>query len=87
MPYYEFPDNEYYALIQADNEEKATVIYKKHVGEDDSAPIKPVSIHPNLAKKQYEDVVVDSEDYQAEFDAFEKMGPNQVLLIDGLLVN
>lgn len=87
MPYYEFPENEYYALIYTESEEKAKEIYKRDIGGDEEMSIYPVVIHPMAAKKHYEDVVIGSEQYDEVHDAFEHITSNQVLLMDGLVAH
>ncbi|WP_167630383.1 hypothetical protein [Listeria valentina] len=83
--YYNFPDEDYYALIKAENEEKAKKIYVDQVSGDDVSEIgKVLEISESEARKQWDEAEKYAEEkYDEKFDdSFEGDEINCLLLID-----
>lgn len=83
--YYNFPDEEYYALIKAENKEKAKEIYADQVAGDDVSEIHvPQEVSESEARKQWKDAKKYAEEkYDVKFDdSFERDEINCLLLID-----
>lgn len=87
--YYNFPDEDYYALIKAESKEKAKEIYAAQVAGDDVSEIyEPQEISEVEARKQWDEAedywneIQNMKDVMPQDEKFEDAKLNSLLLID-----
>ncbi|MBC1419893.1 hypothetical protein [Listeria fleischmannii] len=85
MNYYEFAEQEYYALVKAENEEMAKQVYRDQVCDNPDEVLKPSVISYEKAKGLYERA--EGEDGPIEdLEPFDEIPSNTTILISPYLM-
>ncbi|WP_088816490.1 hypothetical protein [Listeria goaensis] len=85
MNYYEFAEQEYYALVKAKNEEMAKQVYRDQVNDNPEEVLKPNVISYEKAKELYE--CAEGEDGPIEdLEPLETIPPHTTILVSPYLM-